>query len=424
MRFDVVIIGGGLAGLTAGIRLQQSGKSCALVHGGQSALHFSSGSLDFLNALPDGSPVDKPESAIETLVSQLPEHPYALLGAQKSLELARVAEGMLRDIVSPLTGSLAEGNHNRMTPLGGFCRTWLSSPDVLTANNGESLPWKKVLLVNIEGFLDFYPEIMAEGLQKVGVESRRMETTLPALEVLRKNPSEFRSVNIARVLDLPEHLADLAEKIATRAEGCDAVLLPACLGYSSQAPLQKLENIVGKTVRLIPTLPPSLVGARLSHALIARFLAKGGVHMPGDKAVGYTLTDGRVSKLYTANHEDIALEADDYILATGSFFSQGLKADQNGIRETVFNLDLAAVPEDRDKWTAPSVFASQPYARFGVLADKAMRASIGGKTISNLYAAGMVLGNYDAVQLGCGAGVALTTALAAAEHILNGRSAT
>ena len=76
MKFDTIIIGGGLSGLVAGIKLQESGQRCAIISAGQSALHFSSGSFDLLGKLPDGTDVENPIDGLEHLDSN---HPYAYL---------------------------------------------------------------------------------------------------------------------------------------------------------------------------------------------------------------------------------------------------------------------------------------------------------------------------------------------------------
>ena len=48
MKFDVVIIGGGLSGLTCGIKLAENGKKVCIVSYGQSSLHFNPGSFELL----------------------------------------------------------------------------------------------------------------------------------------------------------------------------------------------------------------------------------------------------------------------------------------------------------------------------------------------------------------------------------------
>ena len=97
MKFDTIIIGGGLSGLISGIYLSQRGQRCVIISSGQSALHFSSGSFDLLNNLPDGTSVQKPLDAISELVKQAPTHPYAKLGETKFKELAQQAEEFFKN---------------------------------------------------------------------------------------------------------------------------------------------------------------------------------------------------------------------------------------------------------------------------------------------------------------------------------------
>lgn len=81
MRFDVVVIGGGLAGLSCAIAVAEQGKRCAVVSSGQSALLLlrlarSAGEIAGQHAGRDAA------AALPQLAQQAPQHPYALIGAR------------------------------------------------------------------------------------------------------------------------------------------------------------------------------------------------------------------------------------------------------------------------------------------------------------------------------------------------------
>ncbi|MGL4860621.1 MAG: glycerol-3-phosphate dehydrogenase subunit GlpB [Enterobacteriaceae bacterium] len=416
MKFDVIIIGGGLAGLSCGIRLAEAGKRCAIVSAGQNALHFSSGSLDLLSTLPDGSAVASPLTALEALTQQAPEHPYSLLGAQKVSYLAQQAEMLLQRCGLHLTGN-AQHNHLRMTSLGLLRPTWLSLPEIPVVPYGDSLHWHAPLIASIEGFMDFQPQLVAASLQQQGINARITYLRLPLLDPIRRNSSEFRSVTIARLLDQEDNYHLLVEELRQQAAQHDVILLPACFGLQRADALSLIQQALGKPVLLLPTLPPSILGTRLSQHLEHYFQQLGGLVLMGDSVLqSETMAEGGW-RLYTRNHTDIALQAQQVVLASGSFFSNGLVADRHCIREPLFNLDVLAA-DKREQWTRAGMFEPQPYLQFGVRTDSQLRALRQGEVLPDLYVAGAVLGGFDPLYQGCGAGVSLLTALAIAEQIL------
>lgn len=418
MKFDTLIIGGGLAGLVCGIRLAEAGLHCAIVSRGQSALHFSSGSLDLLAELPDGSPVSSPLSALETLQQQAPEHPYSLMGAENVARYAAESEALLARCEITLKGSYQQ-NHQRITPLGTQRATWLSPEEVPVA----PLPWRHITVVGIAGFLDFQAELVAGSLAAENIEVKTAELTLPALDTLRNNPSEFRAANIARVLEMPEQQKLLIDELKTLANNTDALFLPACLGSENSLAWQNISRQLPCPLRLLPTLPPSVLGMRMSHQLRRRFQQLGGIIMPGDAVVNTQVENQNIRALFTRNHGEVPLRARHVVLASGSFFSNGLQAKFDSIREAIFGLDVQA-PAQREDWSKEDFFSPQPYLQAGVAVDEHFHPSLGGDRIENLFAIGSVLAGFDPIQQGCGAGVSMLGALHVARKILEiqGRS--
>ncbi|MGM9735006.1 MAG: anaerobic glycerol-3-phosphate dehydrogenase subunit GlpB [Candidatus Cryptobacteroides sp.] len=405
MKFDSIIIGGGLSGLVAGIGLQKKGMNCLVVSAGQSALHFFSGSFELYNT-------DKPYA--EALAGLDPCHPYSKLGVGKVLSLAAEVPAFFQEAGINLSG---EGirNHFRITPMGVLKPAWLTLEGYASVPSDGKMPWKKVAIANIDGFLDFHPGFLAAGLSAKGVESRVCTVSMPELDHLRTNPTEMRSTNIARTLS-GNLIGELASRLSEAAEGCDAVLVPAVLGLNDPVAAQSLKARTAVPVEYVATLPPSVPGIRTQLMLRACFQKLGGTYILGDSVISGEFESDRLKGIRTVNHGDTFFEADNFVLASGSFFSRGVMALIDGVFEPVFGLDVDSI-EARPEWYKANMFDSQPYMGFGVRTDSSLRVSRQGGTMQNLLACGSVLSGFNGIKEGCGAGVSILTALAVVDFV-------
>lgn len=371
MKFDTVIIGGGLAGLVAGITLQKAGKSTAIVSTGQNAMHFFSGSFE---SVQEGS---------ERLVSLF-------------------EEAGIRVHYRPGV---------RLMPLGTFRDSALSIEDISLFK--DTAIGRKALVVNFKDYNDFFVPFICQGLEKEGLCCRVELISMPEIEPLQQSPSGMRSVQIARIMDR------IWERVVIKIKGLlkdeDIVILPQVFGLKDPSAPDRIRQAIPARVVFVGTLPPSVPGIRTQSQLKNRYKVLGGTYLSGDEAIRAEVAGGRVCSVYTSNLEGHSLEADNFILATGGFFSKGLRSNPFAVTEPVFGLDVEA-SQDRNDWYAPSFAADQPYMQYGVKTDAGLHAISGGKPIENLYAIGSVLGGTHP-EFGSAAGLAIRSAFAVADQI-------
>ena len=427
MKFDTIIIGGGLSSLVCGIKLQKAGRKCLIVSAGQNALHFSSGTFGLLGKLPDGTLVTEPLKALFTLPQ---EHPYSKIGTDKVAEYSAIVPGFFAECGIELTPVKAtqgrvsddvEGvmirNGYRITPLGALKPAWLAMKDVTLLHDPDEYAGKNALIVNFAGFLDFNTRFIAEGLESRGTKCRIELLRIKDIENIRKNPTEMRSVNIARVMNIEENWKEFGHKVQELLKGEDLVVLPEVFGLGSKDITRWLREMIPAEVIFVGTMPPSVPGIKAQILLKNAFEAAGGTFLAGDTAVDPSYSDGKVSGIRTVNLGAMRLEADTFVLASGNLFGKGLEASPGKVTEPVFGLDVD-FPSDINEWADENFFAKQNFTGFGVCTDNSFKAFKGGEPIDNLFVIGSELGGCNTLYEGSGAGVAILTAMSVADNIL------
>ena len=158
---DVLVIGGGIAGLTAAIAAAREGARVRLVSYKETTLRHASGLVDLLGYTADAAgPLPNPYEAMDSLPA---DHPYRILGEE------RVREGMAT--FDAVTGDRYLGAHtdaNALVPtFGGTVKPTARYP--ASAAAGLASDPRDTLFVGIERVPDFEPSVAADRLDAVGV---------------------------------------------------------------------------------------------------------------------------------------------------------------------------------------------------------------------------------------------------------------
>ena len=412
---DILVVGGGLAGLTGAITAAHEGADVRLVSYKQSTLRNASGLVDLLGYTPDGDgPLPDPYEAMGDLPE---EHPYRTVG----VDTVREAMGLFDEVTQ------YEGGHtdtNALLPThGGTVKPTARYPSGAAA--GLASDDRDMLLVGFESMTDFDAPHAAAHLDAVGAPFDVRGVTVQFPGGLR---ADAKVTRYAKLLDTNRDVTvrgrtrPIREALAARVnpllEDETRVGFPAVLGDDRPAEVRAdLGEQMGADVFEVPMGPPSLPGLRLEDALFDALDESGASFETGNPVVDFE-GDGTIDRVFLEkNGARIPISADQYVLATGGLVGKGIESDRERVTEPVFDCHVPH-PSDRYDWFDTDVFGDHPFAAFGVATDGELRPLDGGgePEFDNLRAAGGVLGGYDYAAEKSGSGVSIATGYAAGLH--------
>ena len=420
MTYDVVVVGAGLAGLTAALRLAEQGRRVLVLAKGVGATHLAPATIDVLGYA--GGRVESPAAALPQFTAANPAHPYARLSGG----LLRASLDWLRERLADLgyEGGLDE---NLLLPTAvGVAKPTALVPETMAA--GDLRAGGRFLFVGLRGLKDFYPAYLADNLARAALPAGASVSTR-AIELAPPLGGErdVSSAGFARRFEQAEFRDAVVRELERRVRVGETVGFPAVLGLGHAGEVwRELESRLRRPVFEVPTLPPSVQGIRLFQALTAALRTAGGRLVLGNTVAGAEREDNRLSGVVaqTAGRPR-TYRARSFVLASGGFASGGLQMDSRGrVRETAFDLPLAGVPAPGAPRFSAGYFDDHPLARGGVPVDEQLRPvdAEGAPVFENLYAAGATLAGAAPWREASGNGLSLATGYAAASAIL-GRTA-
>lgn len=446
---DLLILGGGMAGLVAGSVAAESGISTLLIRKGQSATAYSSGAIDIIGYLPEaGEPFNSPKEGLVAIAGLYPLHPYSILGYNENVtpdnvvyeiiervrETATWLKKNLKNTVAPLYGDFKR-NIFPITILGTTKPTCLIQKTMYSKSlqkEEESV----LLFAGFKGNVDFNPAMAAktyiEDRISIGKPPRKVgHCTIPVVPFGKSY--NVSSIELARHLDHESSVDELVKKLKPHVEqlGATHVALPPVLGVKHALSNKKdIQEKLGAEVFELLGFPPSVPGLRLQLALDKVYRKKGGRILIGHEAFSYARTEKLVTNvLAKTNRREVNIEPKAVILSTGKYIGGGLSGDENGIRETIFGLMTVTDAYQSAKGIVPSHYTNRfaispeghPINSCGLTLDPHFRPvdEDGIEWASNLFAAGSILAGYDYSIEKSGLGIAAMSGFSAAQNAID-----
>jgi len=408
LHYDVVVLGVGVAGLTAATRLAEGGARVCVLAKGVGSTHLAPGTVDVLGYAPER--VTKPAAALPDFVAMHPDHPYALVGADAIAPALQWFAARVERGPQPAYGYRGDLQRNHLLPTAlGAIRPSALVPKTMAG--GELSAATPACVVGIRVLRDFHASLCAGNLRRAGIPCRAIEVDVDVGRV------EANALGLARRFDDASFRAAFAARLALLLRPGERVGLPAVLGLRDpHGAWLDLQHRLGRPVFEIPTLPPSVGGIRVYDALRAALRAAGGRLVLGAEVVGVGREGEhiRAVRAHTSGHDTI-YEASWVVLATGGLHSGAIELRSDwSAHETILGLPLHGVPTAGQPRFGGDYFGPQPISRIGVAVD----ASLLARETDNVFVAGAALPGAEPWREGSGEGIALASGYFVAQAVL------
>jgi len=415
---DVIVIGAGLAGLTAAVHAVKAGAGVRLIAEGWGQQIVTPGWISVCDRADDDVIAE-----VRGYAALHPEHPYALADPDSMLNCIKAFRTLTDTIGLPYDMRQKDGHNLRLTTMLGAIQTPMLAPRSVANGDLTDLAGP-LLLVGFAGWRDFHPELAAGNLQAQGIDARAIRVELPPARgagghSTREATWDMWPGDVARLFDTPDACAAVARQVKPHVNDAAKIGFPAVLGMDRHAAvIDELAGQLGRPCFEIPTLPPSTSGTRLSNA-IRRWLLRHHVRVQiGHPVVRGIVEDGRCTgvEVGALGHTN-PFYADQIILATGGLYNGGIQSDETGrLWEPIFDLPVAGpAGEGRSGWTYDRllVHRGHPVHRHtGLRVNHQMHPldADGAPVLENVYAVGHMLAGFNPLTDGCAEGIALATA--------------
>lgn len=424
---DVLVVGGGMAGVVAALAARDAGASVVLVRKGPGATALSSGAVGVAPAYgatpsdPFSRRVGPVESALRIAASR-PDHPYARLGPA----VARLEEALPFTVARiPLLAPYTGRSRWLATPYGAAAECALCQVSMVAADLATAGP---IAVVGLRGHLGWDSRLVAHGISRLAAAGAPPASPVEIDLFRTEADAVSRPHELARALERPGAAEEAGARLReVLPPGTAVALFPSVLGVAAPEQVTAaIAAVAGVAVAETTSDIPSVPGLRLDRALSAALRGA------GVQVVEGVLEDARGpgSPALAAGRE---IRAPAWVLASGRFIGGGI-VRRATLAEAVLDLPVEASEGGASGYqlarrpsqtlTVRERRAAQPLLAAGLRVDEQLRPldAQGRPFHEALFAAGAVVGGHEHAADGTGLGVALLTGFLAGRYASAGRT--